>query len=133
MATQTWKTVSVRLSEVEENALKMLCKKRGLKKHPLLKELLLNELEPILKPGHLQEGQGIPLIGEHIFKYDPEKDNFTWQIDLGIHGMHALAENVPSSFIVNLQKMLGDAIKQREKVTNKTQKGQAVCSSKGSS
>jgi hypothetical protein len=126
MATQTWKTVSVRLSEDVENALKFLCEKRGQKKHALLKELLLTELDPILKPGHLQESEGIPLIGEHIFKYNAERDSFTWQVDLGVHGIHALAENVPFSFIDNLHGMMGKAIEQRNKVVNKIPKRKTI-------
>jgi len=115
MAEHLWKTLSVRLTEEEENALKLLCEKRGQNKHALMKEILLQELEPLLKPGHLIEGEGIPLIGEHIFKYAPEKDNFTWQIDLGAQGTRALAENVPFSFIDNLNNALEKAVQEHEK------------------
>ncbi len=116
MATQQWKTVSIRVSEHEENALKLLCEKRGKSKHAIIKEIFGKEIEPITRPGRIPEGEGIPLIGEHIFKYNVEKDNFTWQIDLGVHGIQALAENVPSSFVENLNLALQKAIDERGKV-----------------
>ncbi len=87
MATQEWKTVSVRLNAEEQNALRLLCEKRKVTKHRLLKELIIHELEPLLKPGALPEGEGIPLTGEHIFKYNNEEDNYTWQIDMGQFGV----------------------------------------------
>ena len=116
MATQQWKTVSIRVSEHEENALKLLCKKRGISKHAIIKEIFTREIEPITKPGRIPEGEGIPLIGDHVFKYNTEKDNFTWQIDLGVHGIQALAENVPFSFVENLDNALQKAIEGRKKV-----------------
>ena len=122
MATHQWKTISVRITEEEENALKILCAKSKRKKHALLKSLLLKELEPILKPGLLSIGEGLPLVGRHLFKYSSEKDNFTWQLNLGIHEVHALAENVPFSFVNALHKALTEAIKERQKIESRTSK-----------
>lgn len=126
MATKTWKTVSVRLSEEEENALSILCEKREQKKHALVKELLFNELKPILEPGHIQEGEGLPMIGSHTFEYNPEKDNFTWQLDLGIHETHILADDIPFLFIENLHASIGLALEQRNKIMEKTSKKKTV-------
>lgn len=122
MATQQWKTVSARLTEDEENALKILCEKRENSKHAILRALLLKELEPLLKPGHLSEGEGIPLIGEHFFKYSSESDSYIWQIDMGVHGVHVLAENIPFSFLNKLESTLGRVIETREKIENKISK-----------
>lgn len=116
MGAQQWKTLSVKVSEQEENALKLLCEKRGVKKHAIMKELLRREIEPLTKPGAIIEGEGLPLVGDHIFKYNAEKDNFTWQVDLGTHGLHALAENIPFSFVANLEVALHKAIDCRERM-----------------
>jgi len=120
MAQHRWKTVSVRLSEEEENALKLLCEKRETNKHAVIRGLLLKELSPILEPGRVPEGEGLPLIGEHTFKYNAEEDSFAWQLDLGVHGIHALAEHVPNAFLENLARALEKAIKQRQDIAQKT-------------
>jgi len=117
-----WKTVSVRLSEDEENALKLLCEKMGRNKHAIIKELLLKELEPILKPGHISEGEGLPVIGEHAFKYNAEEDSFTWQLDLGVQGIHSLAEHIPAVFLENLSSALEKARHTRQEIMRKTPK-----------
>ena len=114
-----WKTASVRLNEEEENALKMLCSKRNVKKHAILKSVLLRELDSFLKPGLIQEGAGIPTLGTHIFKYAPESDSFIWQLDLGNQGVHVLAENISHSFVMSLYDSLGKAIEQRDRIVKK--------------
>jgi len=122
MASKEWKTVSVRLNEAELNALMLLCRNRDQKKHAIVKEVLLKELDPIMKPGALPEGKGIPLIGQHLFKYNPEKDTYTWQLDLGVQGIHILGENISSHFLINLHRAVESGLQEHEIIEEKIPK-----------
>lgn len=113
-----WHTVSVRLNHEEKQALDIICERKGIKKNHLLRELVEQEIEPLLKPGTVPVGEGLPRIGEHQFKYNAEKDTFTWQLDQGIHGTAILAENVEPNFLEKLQDAIARALSEEE-ATNK--------------
>jgi hypothetical protein len=116
---KVWKTVSVRLSEDELNALVLHCERTSKKKNEVLKELIFDEIAPLLKPGAISQSQGIPLIGEHYFHYDAEKDCFSWKIDMGTEGTHILCEEMSAHFADSLNKELSNAIKERERIIGK--------------
>ena len=115
MATHNWQTTSVRLTEEEKRALLMICEKRGLKQNKLIRELIAKEIEPLLKPGTVMEGEGIPLLGEHRFKYNPDEDNYTWKIDFGTDSVELLADNMTPYFVDSLYKSITKAKEIREK------------------
>src|SRR3989344_7821461 len=126
MAAKDWKTTSVRLSEDETNALMLLCQREGnIKRNELIRKLILEVIDPILHPGVVSENQGIPKLGEHLFKYDPQKDMFTWQLDLGTQGVHVLCEDVSFKFLESLKKQSTKSIDGRAVIINKT-KGKPI-------
>ena len=113
--TNEWHTVSARVNQEERRALELLCEREGIKRNHLLRSLVQKEIEPLLKPGTVPLGKGIPTIGEHRFKYNPEKDTFTWQLDQGAEGTAILAEEVKPKFLKELQKAITEAIDEEEK------------------
>jgi hypothetical protein len=126
MVAKDWKTTSVRLSEDETNALMLLCQREGnIKRNELIRKLILEIIDPILHPGTVSENQGIPKAGDHLFKYDPQKDNFTWQLDLGTQGVHVICEDVSFKFLESLKKQSTKAIEEREAIISKT-KGKPI-------
>src|SRR3989338_4170002 len=126
MVAKDWKTTSVRLTEDETNALMFLCEREGkIKRNELIRKLILKVINPILHPGIVSENQGIPKVGEHLFKYDPQKDMFTWQLDLGTQGVHVLCEDVSFKFLESLKKQSTKAIDEREIIIDKT-KGKPI-------
>jgi len=126
MVAKDWKTTSVRLSEDETNALMILCQREGnINRNELLRKLILEVIDPILHPGVVSENQGIPKVGEHLFKYDPQKDTFTWQLDLGTQGVHVLCEDVSFKFLESLRKQSTKAIDERGIIISKT-KGKPI-------
>ena len=114
--TKTWKTTSVRLNEEESNALRIYCEREGLTKNKLIRELVLKEIESILVTDALPEGHGIPILGEHIFKYNADKDNFTWQLDRGTQGVNVLCEDVTIKFLQHLNEQLTKSIECQKKI-----------------
>ena len=126
MVAKDWKTTSVRLSEDETNALMLLCQREGnIKRNELIRKLILEVIDPILHPGVVSENQGIPKVGEHLFKYDLQKDTFIWQLDLGTQGVHVLCEDVSFKFLESLKNQSTKAIEERENILNKT-KGKPI-------
>ena len=119
MATKDWQTTSVRLTKDETNALKFLYERESISKNKFVKKMILEAIDPILHPGVLPEGQGIPKVGEHHFRYDSEKDTFTWQIDLGTQGIHILCEDISFRFLDSLKKRIDESLREREKIVDK--------------
>lgn len=131
MATKDWQTTSVRLTEEENNALKLLCeresnvRKKKITRNKLIKELILEEIDPLMKTSNIPKGRGIPKIGEHRFNYDFEKDDFLWQLDLGTEGLHVLCEDVSFKFLDSLKNKIEYILKERDEVIKKT-KGKTI-------
>ncbi len=125
-----WHTVSVRLNHEEKQAFDLVCDRKGYRKNHLLRMLVEQEIEPVLKPGTNPLGEGLPMIGEHRFKYNAEKDTFTWQLDMGEDKIDILAEDVKPSFLKRLKESIEKAIEEEEK-TNSQLKGKKTRIPKG--
>jgi hypothetical protein len=126
MATQEWKTVSVKLNAELRNALDLVCKRQDITVNKLLTELVIREVEPILNPRVLPENKGVPQIGENKLKYLPETDSFVWQLDIGINGNAILSESVSPNYIENLRKAIDEGMIQRTDFLIKHSKGAVI-------
>lgn len=115
MAVQDWKTTSVRLTPEERNALELLRQRKNMRKtHALLRQIILREIDPILNPTALPQGEGLPQVGDPLFKYNPDTDTFLWQLDQGTRGLAVLSENVEPLFAKKLKEALEHALAARE-------------------
>lgn len=118
-----WKTVSVKVDGELRRAMDLICKRRDITANKLLTELITREVEPILDPNALPQGQGISQVGENRFKYFPESDSFVWQIDLGANGVVVLSEGVLPTYLENLRTALDAGLNQREDFHKKKKEG----------
>lgn len=121
-----WKTVSVKVNEEFRRAMDLICKRRDITANRLLTELITREVEPILDPNALPQGQGIPQVGENRFKYFPESDSFVWQLDLGANGIMVLSEGILPAYLENLRKAVDAGLNQREEFHKKNKVGTAI-------
>lgn len=133
MATKEWITLSVKVTKDEKNIIDMICKQEGKQKNKdkiaindLLHHLIIREIEPILNPSVLAENKGMPLIGENKFKYLPEKDNFVWQLDLGVNGSTVLGEEFSLVYLENLKQAINNAIQQKQDFHKKAKNGVVI-------
>ena len=114
MATQEWINLSVKVTKEQKNIIDRSCKHEGVAVNKFLSRMIAKELESILNPTALPENKGIPIIGENKFTYVPEKDNFIWQLDLGIHGSAVLSEEITHYYLKSLSKSIQNGLKQKD-------------------
>jgi hypothetical protein len=123
MTNINWQKETINITDEEKNALMLLTQKSKKTKHAILREAVLRELNPIMKPNDLYEGQGIPVFGNHFFKYNEDSDNYTWQIDAGKNGILVIADNITPTFVKNLHNSIKKAIESRELQIQKAPRG----------
>ena len=126
MATQEWINLSVKVTKEQKNIINTICKHEDIAVNKFLSRMIINEIEPILNPTVLAENKGIPFVGENKLKYIPEKDNFVWQLDLGINGSVVLGEEFSLFYLENLMQAIDNGIKQRQDFHKKTKKGVVI-------
>ena len=126
MAIQQWKTVSVKVNDESRNAIELICKREGdIAINKFLADLVAREIEPVINPKVLAENKGMPQVGGNKLNYLPEKDNFLWQIDLGVNGMTLLSEDVSPTYLEDLKKAIDEALAKRA-IFQKENKGAVI-------
>lgn len=126
MATQEWITLSLKLTKEDKNIIERICQHDNISVNKFLSNVIKKEIEPYKDPTKLPENKGLPAIGENKFKYLPEKDNFVWQLDLGVNGSAVLSEELSPFYLENLKKAIDEGIKQRHDFYKKTKKGVVI-------
>lgn len=126
MATQEWLTLSVKVTKEDKNIIDKICEHEGIAVNSFLNRIIVRELEPIKKPTSFSENKGLPAIGENKLKYIPEKDNFVWQLDLGVNGLAVLGEDFSLFYLENLKRAIDNGIKQRQDFHKKAKKGVVI-------
>ncbi|MEK6959817.1 MAG: hypothetical protein AABX47_01470 [Nanoarchaeota archaeon] len=126
MTSQEWTTISVKVTKQQKQLIERICEKNGKSVNKLLSGMIERELKPMSDPSCFPENQGIPLIGENRFSYLPEKDQFIWKIDLGVHGSSILSEEVTPAYLKSLSSAVAEGIKQREDFNDKLNRGAVV-------
>lgn len=126
MATQEWLTLSVKVTKEDKNIIDKICEHEGIAVNSFLNRIIVRELEPIKKPTSFSENKGLPVIGENKLKYIPEKDNFVWQLDLGVNGLAVLGEDFSLFYLENLKRAIDNGIKQRQDFYKKAKKGVVI-------
>ncbi len=119
-----WKTVSSKVSAETYSAMKVLCARETpqIKINQLVRNAIEKEVAPILNKGGLTS-ESFPGIGENIFEYDPESDNFRWVVDTGNNSL-VISNNLSPSFVENLFKVIDNSLTEKKKIMKKTKKGQ---------
>lgn len=126
MATKEWITLSVKVTQEQKNVIEKICQHEGLTVNKFLSRVIAREIEPILNPTVLPENKGMPFIGENRFKYIPEKDNFVWQLDLGVNGSAVLGEEFSLFYLENLKRAIDNGIDQRQDFHKKAKNGVVI-------
>ena len=126
MATKEWITLSVKVTQEQKNVIERICQHDGLTVNKFLSGVIAREIEPILNPTVLAENKGMPLVGENKLKYIPEKDNFVWQLDLGINGLVVLGEEFSLFYLENLKRAIDKGVEQRQDFHKKVKKGVVI-------
>lgn len=126
MTSQEWTTLSVKVTKQQKQLIERLCEKNGKSVNRFLSGMIDRELAPMIDPSRFPENQGLPLIGENRFSYLPEKDQFIWKIDLGVHGSSILSEEVTLIYLKSLSSAIAEGIKQREDFNDKLDRGAVV-------
>ncbi len=126
MATKEWFTLSVKVTREQKNAIERNCQHENLTVNKFLSRVVAREIEPILNPTVLAENKGIPLVGDNKFRYIPEKDNFIWQLDLGVNGSAVLGEDFSLFYLENLKRAIDNGIEQRQGFHKKVKKGVVI-------
>lgn len=126
MATKEWITLSVKVTQEQKNVIEKICQHEGLTVNKFLSGVIAREIEPIFNPTVLPENKGMPLIGENRFKYLPEKDNFVWQLDLGVNGLAVLGEDFSLFYLEDLKRAINNGIEQRQNFHKKAKKGVVI-------
>ena len=122
MAEKEWHTVSVRLNQDLRNAMNWFCKRENITPNKFIRDLVEDKLKFITDEDSIPENQGIPEVGENVFKYLPETDQFIWQLDKGDKGITALAENIPSVYLERLNKAIEKSLEKRKQVQDSMKK-----------
>ncbi|GEM_PF-2529075 len=126
MATQEWMNLSVKVTKEQKNLIDRICKHDGIKVNRFLSRMIAKELEPIINPTSLPENRGLPIIGQNIFNYNPEKDHFVWELDIGLQENAVLSEEITPFYLESLSKSIQSALKQRESFHKGIRKGAVV-------
>ena len=126
MATQEWINLSVKVTKEQKNIINTICKHEDIAVNKFLSRMIINEIEPILNPSVLPANKGMPLIGENRLSYIPEKDNFVWQLDLGVNGSAVLGEEFSLFYLENLRRAIDNGIKQRHDFHKNAKKGVVI-------
>ena len=126
MATKEWITLSVKVTKEDKNIIDKICEYENIAVNSFLNRIIVRELEPIKKPTSLSENKGLPVIGENKLKYIPEKDNFVWQLDLGVNGVAVLGEDFSLFYLKNLMQAIDNGIKQRQDFHKNAKKGVVI-------
>ena len=126
MATKEWFTLSVKVTREQKNVIEKICQHRELKINSFLQNMITQEIEAVINPTRLPENKEIPLIGENRFKYIPEKDNFVWQLDLGVNGSAVLGEEFSLFYLENLKQAIHNGITQRQNFHKKAKNGVVI-------
>lgn len=126
MATQEWLTLSVKVTQEQKNVIERICQHEGFTINKFLSNVIAREIEPILNPTVLPENKGIPMVGQNKFKYVPEKDNFVWQLDLGVNGLAVLSEELSFFYLENLGHAIDQGVKQRRDFHKKVKNGVVI-------
>ena len=114
-----WKTVSIRISEEEQNALNLYCEREKTNPNKLLKDFVLKEIGPILNKDQVTVKDEFPSMGENKFEYDPEGDTYLWMIKVGSKESFTISKKLNPFFIENLYKALQTGVEKRSKILEK--------------
>jgi hypothetical protein len=117
-----WKTVSIRISEEEQNALNLYCEREKTNPNKLLKDFVLKEIGPILNKNQVTVKDEFPSMGENRLEYDPEGDNYLWMIKVGSKESFTISKKLNPFFVENLYTALKDGVDMRKKILNKIKK-----------
>lgn len=126
MAAREWKTLSVKVDEETRNLIELNCRRESTTVNKFLSDLITHDVEPLRNPSVLPENKGIPQIGENRFKYNPESDSFSWQINLGVSGTFLLSETVSPVYLENLRKAMDAGLSQRSEFLSNNKKGAVI-------
>ena len=126
MATQEWMNLSVKVTKEQKNIIDRICKHDGIKVNRFLSRMIAKELEPIINPTSLPENKGLPIIGQNIFNYNPEKDHFVWELDIGLQENAVLSEEITPFYLESLSKSIQIVLRQRESFHKSIRKGAVV-------
>ncbi|MFW6047039.1 MAG: hypothetical protein ACOCP4_04580 [Candidatus Woesearchaeota archaeon] len=119
MAENDWTTTSVKLERDLKMKLIEFCEREKITPNKLIKSLIKDKLEFMLKPSIIRKDQGIPVVGKHEFEYDALRDTFSWSLDLGHNNKHMLSNNVSEQFLKSLSKEIEQALNQKEQELTK--------------
>lgn len=100
-----YKSVSTKLSRVEFTRLEDYCKKKGTKPSPLIRELVLNEIETPMPHN---------VAGKNKIVYNKEKDNFSWFVELDNNEKIEIMKNISPSFLEDLKQIINGELKVRD-------------------
>jgi predicted DNA-binding protein len=115
MSENDWTTTSVKLSRDMKLKLEKYCEMEKTTPNKLLRQLIEKELAFMTDSSLLREKKGLPLIGEHLFSYDPQKDGFNWVISLDGGERSIISEEMTVEFTESLLKSLKGVIETRKK------------------
>lgn len=106
-------TVSTKLSREEFSRLDYYCKKNGEKKNPIIRRLILAEID---KP------KPALVAGKSIFEYHKDKDNFAWKFIQDDGSSFDLTHNLSANTIEQLFESLKKATDERNSFIRKSKK-----------
>lgn len=105
MTENDWTTTSVKLTRDIKLKLDKYCEMEKTTPNKFLRNLIEKELAFMLDSSKLREGKGMPLVGQHLFSYNFEKDVFKWEIEIG-NKKSVISEEMPVVFIESLKSAI---------------------------
>ena len=97
--------MSTKLSRIEFTRLEDYCKKKGTKPSPLIRELVLDEIETPMPHN---------VAGKNKIVYNKEKDNFSWFVELDNNEKIEIMKNISPSFLEDLKQIINGELKVRD-------------------
>lgn len=113
-----WKTISSKISDETDAAIKVICDKENIKPNEFIRKAVEKSVKSILNP------DVFPNIGENKFEYDSEADSFKWSINFGTGNPLIISDNLGSFFVENLQKAIIEGVNDRSRIQSKIKKNQ---------
>lgn len=106
-----YKSVSTKMPREEVTLLKDYCKRKGTTPSSLIRKLILHEIEIPIPHS---------IAGMNSIKYDKEKDNFSWYVELDNKEKSEVISNISPEFLENLEQIISKSLDDRFTSLGKT-------------
>ncbi len=105
-----YKSVSTKMSREVVTLLKDYCERKGTTPSSLIRNLVLREIKVPIPHS---------VAGKNRIKYDKEKDNFTWSVELDTGEESEVLANISPEFFEDLEKIISLSLDERHTTLGK--------------